>query len=389
MIKKMIKKIIVKLNLINLLSIFFYIFRICKVKKNKIVFMNFSGKGYGDNLKYIYLELNKSHHDFDYVWIIGKNIKNNHMPDNIRTVRFMSIRSFYEIATAKIWINNSRFDQFVKKRKNQVYIQTWHGGIALKKIEYDAYEKLSDYYHRVMRNDNKMIDAMISNCRFCENMYRNGFKYKGRILKIGSPRNDILVNLEEKEKSEILKKLEWNKEEKYLLYAPTFRKSYDRNPYDIDFKEVKQKLEDSTGFHWNIVIRLHPRIKEASKYIKNLDQFIDATSYDDVQELIAVCDLLITDYSSTMFEAMIADKKVILYANDIESYEDERGMYFKWEELPFPLCKNQEELMKAISRNQEICNEKDINYFKEKIGLYENGLACKKIVEYIMERIEK
>lgn len=342
------------------------------------------GKGYGDNPKYILEYLNQQKQKIDFVWLTS-NSNNTKFPKNIRTVKIFSIKSFFELATAKVWINNSRFDQFVIKRKEQFYIQTWHGGLALKKIEYDAEEKMSEYYKKVMKNDNKMIDIMLSNSKFCTEMYRRGFKYNGNILEVGSPRNDILINKNIEIKNNICEKYKINKKEKILLYAPTFRKKYDKNPYDIDFDLLKKTLLKKTGYKWNILIKLHPRISDATRYINNIENYIDVTGYSDMQELISSCDMLITDYSSTMFETMITNKPVILYANDIENYMNERGMYFKFKELPFPLTRNNYELEQCIKKVDFNDITKKYNDFKEKIGLNESGEASKIIGDKIIE----
>lgn len=385
--KKFLKTIIVKMNLINFFSIFFYVFRIFKIKNNKIVCINFSGKGYGDSPKYIAEELLNDKMQYDIVWLVN-NLNDENFPSNIRKVRIFSIKSYYELATAKIWINNSRFDQFVRKRKNQIYIQTWHGGLALKKIEYDAIDKLSEYYKKVMENDNKMIDYMISNSDFCTKMYRRAFKYKGEIIDIGTPRNDILVNYN----SDVRKKVEnyynIDSKKKILLYAPTFRNSYEKNPYDIDFLKLKNELEYITKDNWEIVVKLHPRISN-SDILKSKVLYIDASNYSDMQELIISCDLLITDYSSTMFESLIADKPVIIYANDIESYINERGLYFDFNELPFKLAKNNNELINIVRNNNIEELKKNYNIFKNKIVLKETGKSSSLICKLIKCEIEK
>lgn len=382
--KKILKKTIVRLNLIKTCSVFFYIFRLIPIKKNKIVFVNFSGKGYGDNPKYILNYLNnRQNENIDYVWLTS-NLNDKRFPKNVRRVKMFSIKSFFELATAKVWINNSRFDQFVIKRKGQFYIQTWHGGLALKKIEYDAEEKMSEYYKKVMKNDNKMIDLMLSNSTFCTNMYKRGFKYNGDILEVGSPRNDILINENSEIKNNICQKYRIDKNEKILLYAPTFRKNYDNNPYDIDFNLLKKILSETTGYKWNILIRLHPQISDASKYIKDISNYIDVTTYNDIQELIYSCDMLITDYSSTMFEAMIANKPVIIYANDISNYNNERGMYFDFSNLPFPLTKNNDELKQCIQNIKFDSIIEKYNLFKKNIGLNESGNASKIVGDLIL-----
>ena len=317
----MIKKIIVRLNLLKIISLVLYIFRIFPIKKNKVCFINFSGKGYGDNPKYITEEILKENEDIEIVWFV-KNIEKvkKEFPSRVRLVKIFSLRYLYELATAKVWVNNSRFDQFVIKRKGQYYIQTWHGGLALKKIEYDAADKMSEYYHKVMKNDNNLMDVMISNSKFCTEVYRRAFRFKGDIKEYGTPRNDFLLQKHDDTITKIRNFFDIKEDNKILLYAPTFRDKYLKNPYDIDFERVKKELEDKTKQKWKIIVKLHPRIENPEDLIKFNDDIINATKYPDVQELIYSCDLLITDYSSTMFESLIANKSVILYANDIENY---------------------------------------------------------------------
>ena len=385
---KKLKKIIVKYNLMNIPALLFYFFRIFKIKKEKIIFINFNGKGYGDSPKYICEELLKSNIKLDLVWVVN-NLDDIKFPEEVRKVKKYSLKYFYELSTANVWINNSRFDSFVKKRKKQLYIQTWHGGLALKKIEYDAYDKLSEYYKKVIINDNKMIDIMISNSEFCTQMYKRGFKFNKDILEIGTPRNDKLLKYNEIEIDEIKKKFNIEKDEKILLYAPTFRDSYINNPYDVDFEKIKAILEKKTNCKWKIVIRLHPKVKNPSELIVDIEKYIDATFYNDMQELILISDLLITDYSSTMFEAMISNKPAVIYAKDIKDYYNERGVYFNFEELPFPFAKNNNELANKVRglENTKVIN--CYNNFKEKVKLNESGKASYEISKIILERVKE
>ena len=227
----MIKKIIVRLNLLKIISLVLYIFRIFPIKKNKVCFINFSGKGYGDNPKYITEEILKENEDIEIVWFV-KNIEKvkKEFPSRVRLVKIFSLRYLYELATAKVWVNNSRFDQFVIKRKGQYYIQTWHGGLALKKIEYDAADKMSEYYHKVMKNDNNLMDVMISNSKFCTEVYRRAFRFKGDIKEYGTPRNDFLLQKHDDTITKIRNFFDIKEDNKILLYAPTFRDKYLKNP---------------------------------------------------------------------------------------------------------------------------------------------------------------
>ena len=148
-----IKKIIVKLNIVNILSIPLYIFRIFPIKNNRILFENFTGKGYADSPKSIAENLINSNDDYELYWVIKDNKFKKEFPSKIKAIKLYSLKYFYIMATAKVWVSNSRFDQYVIKRKQQFYIQTWHGGLGMKKIEYDAEDKLSEYYKKVMKKD--------------------------------------------------------------------------------------------------------------------------------------------------------------------------------------------------------------------------------------------
>ena len=196
--KNNMKNIIVKLNLINIISILYYVFRIFKIKTNKIFCQNFtSGKGIGDSPKYIALELLKDKDKkYDIVWAVKNKKDIKEVPKGIRLVKIYSIQYFYEMATAKIWISNTRFELFTRKRKGQFYIQTWHSPLRLKKIQNDANEYLSEYYKKCMKNDSKMIDVILSGCEFSTEIYKRAFLYDGRILEIGTPRCDIFFDKE-------------------------------------------------------------------------------------------------------------------------------------------------------------------------------------------------
>jgi len=383
MIKKL-KNLVVKLNIMNIFCLLFYILRAFKVKNNRIIFVSYHGKGYGDSGKYVVEELLKEKDKYEIIWATKKKEK---MPTDIKQIKFNSFSYFYYLSTAKIWVNNARFPQYVRKRKNQFYIQLWHGGLALKKIEYDAFDKMTPYYKKWMENDTNMTDLMVSNSNFCTNMYKRAFKYNGEIKEYGTPRNDSLINNINELSSKVRDYYSIKENENLVLYAPTFRNKYDANPYDINFKELQKTLERKKSVKWKIICRLHPIIKEHNKIIDVNCEFINATDYPDMQELIAACDILITDYSSTMFEAMIANKPVIIYANDIQEYNDERGMYFSFNELPFPLCKNNNEILEYIENNKIENIISNYPEFKQKIGIKEYGKASIEVANRIVKII--
>lgn len=362
----------------------YIIMRIFPIDKTKIVFVNYYGKGYGDNGKYIAESLIDSQNCLDLVWCVN-DINDNDFPNEIRKVKYKSIRYIYEMSTAKVWIDNTRKNQPVLKRKGQYYIQTWHGGIALKQIEKDVQDKLSCSYVNDAKKDSKLADYFISNSSFCTNMYRNSFWYYGKILEVGYPRCDILVNENIEIVNKIKKKLNINSNVNIFLYAPTFRNSGEINIYNINFNRVISKLENKFGGDWNILVRLHPNISNKSEFIRYSDKVINVSDYSDMYELLAVTDILMTDFSSTMFEFALRNKPIFLYAPDIKSYKEERNFYFDLYELPFSISEDLNELEKNLEKfNKEKYEEENIKFFNN-INSFDSGKASMEVANLVMQ----
>lgn len=368
-----------------------YFFNLFPIEKNSIFVSNYNGKGYGDSAKPIIEELNKKNNKYRIYWLVEniKDIKPNDFPKNIIPVQKDSLNYFFHICTSSVWLDNRRPIIELNKRKKQFYIQLWHGGIALKKIEKDAEKSLKKRYVRAAKKDSKKINIMISNSKFCTKLYKTSFWYNGVIKEYGLPRNDILINKENHTNitDKVKKHFNIDKNEKILLYAPTFRKDLSIKAYNVDFKKLEQILEKKYKTKWRILVKLHPNIDEQkANQLLVTKKMINASKYSDMQELMIASDILISDYSSVMFEFSFMDKPVFLYANDINDYVDDRGFYFDLNNLPYKLSTNNEELFNAINQFNKDDYLKVLHSFFNQIGLKESGQASKKIVEDI-ERV--
>ena len=348
------------------------------LQKNKIILWSDNFKSFGCSPKYIALYLAENYPEkFDIVWVMDRERKiPQDMPTGIRIVRYFSMDYLREIATAKIIICNVRTgdSHYFKKRKGQYYIQTWHSSLRLKKIEGDA-PSLPENYVNVAREDSQKIDLLLSGCQFSSEIYRRAFWYKGEILEKGTPRCDVFF----KDSSEIRKKVfsyfDISPEKKFVLYAPTFRKNKKAEFYHMDFAMLQKAL----GPEWVIGCRLHPNIHDKITSIYALPM----SDYSDMQELLLSCDMLITDYSSSMFDLLVAGKKCALYVPDLEEYiENERGLYFNIEQLPFPKAKDMEMLCNRIQNwdGYDIACKKFLN----QIGNFEDGNAAKAVAERVL-----
>jgi CDP-glycerol glycerophosphotransferase len=320
----------------------YYAFRLFPIDNNKIFIVNFDGKGYGESPKYIVEEIIKRQLNYKMVWAV-KN-KTNSFPEIVIPVYINSVRAIYEEVTAKIWINNTRKDLCVRKRKNQFYIQTWHGDFCFKKIEKDVENTLPKEYIQRAKHDSGLIDVFLSSSQSRTVLYKTAFWYKGEIFECGSPREDIFFHSHESIKNKVFKYFNIKDNNiRIILYAPTFRNVSlthgNLDIYKLDWNLLLNRIREKTSSSWIVFSRLHPNLVRLSAIVssKNYnDIIIDATYYDDIQELIVASDILITDYSGCMYEFALLNKPVFLYVNDYKDYFLERGFYVDLESLPFP-----------------------------------------------------
>lgn len=360
-------------------TVFFFLF---PVKNNKILFINFLGKGFGCNPKYIALELLSRDKDYDIVWLV--NDKTSQFPDGIRKVIYRSIGALYEVATAKVIITNVKNDLRLIKKKEQFIIQTWHGSYSAKLLEKDASDKLNKDYLKESQKNSKQTDLFLSNSRVLSNCYREAFWCECEIMECGFPRNDILFAESESINYDVRQKLSLRMDSKLLLYAPTFRDDGSTEGYNIDCDMLKSVLSNM-GKDWKILIRMHPNVNSDDYTFAFNDDIIDVSKYPDMQELLIASDILVTDYSSSVFEFAVMGKPVFIFASDIEHYQRVRGLKDDFFDTPYPICRTNQELKTSIeSFNFDRCGEIS-NKFMKVFGGVDDGKASKRVVDRIIK----
>ncbi len=366
--------------------ILYRVFAIFPIKNNKIFIVSYNGKDYGDNGKYIANALLASGKNYQIVWSV-KNLETS-VPDKVRKVKYLSLKAIYHEVTAKVWIDNCRKENWVRKRKGQFYIQTWHGDIALKRIEKDVEVALSPLYVKNAVYDSKMADLFVSGNDWMSELYHKSFWYNGEIAKVGYPRRDILYNNEVK--NELKEKLNIDKDTKVLLYAPTFRKKQLEQPtpdlsvYKLPWDKVLSALETRFGGKWVGVIRLHPAVTKMAKDLQLPQNVIDLTNYPDMQELLAVADVCISDYSSSFMEFSVTGKPSFIYATDYDDYKADRDTYFEFEELPFKFAQTEQQLVQnVLNFDDEEFEKLHEQFYTQRLKMYEEGNASNQIAQII------
>lgn len=333
------------------------IFKYLPVKKNRIIFDNFGGRGYGENPKYIAEVLHQKEINLQMVWLIN-NMENYEFPKYICPVKIDSVRALYMRATAKVWIDNVRHRHPIKKKENQVYLQTWHGAMGAKRIEGEAEALLDKKYIEEAKYDGKIVNAILVDNSMQEQQMLRGFWLNSDVefLRYGIPRNDqFMRDKNDLEKISALRnKLFMNKSYYYVLYAPTFRDDFSTKGYEIDFESVIIAFEKITGKKTKIIIRLHPNAAFQKKYITFSDNIIDGNIYPDIKDLSLVSNAVISDYSSSLFDFALLEKPAFVCALDYEDYKEKRGFIKEFYEFPFPIAKSNYELIKIITSSTSI-----------------------------------
>ena len=349
-----------------------------------MVLSSFGGKGFGDNPKAIALELLKADPSLDLVWLTRN--PDLELPQGIRPCRFGTPQAVRELSTAKVWVDNSRGGAHYKK-KGQFYLQTWHG-FALKCIEASA-KNLPQHYVQQAKADSQRIDLLISNSDFMTELYRRDFWYDGQIAAFGSPRNDVFFHPTDAG-DQVRDFFGLSADTKLLLYAPTFRDDGSVEAYGLDAEGALNACEVRFGGKWSALLRLHPNAAALSEGLFAYDgqRLIDATAYPDMAELLQAADLLITDYSSSMFDYALSGKPCIRFATDLEEYQKGRDFYFPLDCLPFPLAQSNEELISLLQTLKLQDCQRKWQEFALRQGFCEDGKASQRCVQWILEKLK-
>lgn len=383
----------------KLQSILFYLCRIFPVNKKKIVFCSIEGTaGYTCNPKYIAEEFIRRDEGYELIWLVNDISKS--FPEEIKVIHNTLWNRAYQLSTAHFWIDNSRKQLEVRKRKGQIYIQTWHAKLGFKPTCLDRGSSFSKIAYLISKHDSDLIDYVLSNSQWYDNTLSTGMIYSGSILRTGSPRCDILVNDRERRRKEVRELYHLTQDSKIIMYAPTFRggnqgidRTIEINKGSLDYDRLLQTLEKKFTGKWYMFLRLHPQLVArnfeigGTDFEKNTEKIIDISHVDDMYEILAGCDAFITDYSSAAFDAAVMKIPVFLYTDDYKDYEAERGsLLWDLEKLPFPNAIDNEGLEKQMMEFDEEKYIKDLKCLFVDTQMEENGKAAKMVFSFLKQQ---
>ena len=259
------------------------------------------------------------------------------------------------------------FISFMRVKKNQEVVQLWHGPGAFKTMGLSRNDKKPSKLKKLLTHRNYTKAIVTSDeIKWC---YRDAFNMDINDIKsVGFPRTDIFFdkNYIKSTKEKLLKKYHQIKGKKVIMFAPTYRgvslaKSYyDYSKLDID-KIYKELNKD-----YIFIVKMHPGLMDYAnkkKFFDSLkkypDFYCDFTSYRDINDLLLITDVLITDYSSVIFDYLLVNKPIVYFTYDLDEYEDNRGLYYPFEEYVYgSIAKNSNELIKAIKKEDMMLDKR-------------------------------
>lgn len=374
-----------------------YYYKYCRVREDLVLYEAYFGKGLLCNPYAIFLELLEDP-DFahlTHIWVLADDRSDTVLLETYRNhprVRFVKRHSgeyLKYLCSAKYLVNNVSFHNYFIKKPGQIYVNTWHG-IPLKTLGFDMPNGGLETSN-IIRNF-LQTDYMVSASPFLTQIYRKAYKlenlYPGKIIEEGYPRLDLLTRFD---RAKILEKLksygvEIDPNRKVVLFAPTWRgKSYAQASADVDFyfsfrDELEQALGDSG---YQILIKVHQRVYELAK--EKLTDSCFIPSAVDANEVLAVTDILVSDFSSIYIDFLATGRPILFYIPDLESYSTERGLYRSPSHLPGPCTGSAAQIGDWISRIGEVRAEYAQRYQEERAwsnGCHAGGIS-RKIVDIV------
>jgi CDP-glycerol glycerophosphotransferase len=353
-----------------------------------IFYESYHGRNFSGNPLAIFLALQKTNEFNSYTHIIVENQRSPFIErliqyPNVKIVAVNDRNYIRYLAVAKYLINNTSFPFYFIKRKEQLYINTWHG-TPLKTLGLDIKNAgMSD--HKNIQRNLLQVDLFISPNQFTYEKLLKSHDIKeifsGKIADIGYPRVDLTLQTN---REDVLHSLRLPLNKKIVLYAPTWRGSVGKE------KDSSKKLLDEVtelkhllGDEYTVLLKSH---YFAYKYFieNNLNEMC-VPNWFDTNMLLAGIDILITDYSSIFFEFLPTNKPIIFYGDDIELYSEERGFYLSLDTLPGPLCRQIKDVAIHIldENNTKALYQEKYNHYMQMYCYNDDGNASSRFIDIV------
>lgn len=374
-----------------------------------VVFSEYWGTGFGCNPRAIFERMREVAPHLKPVWIIEPD-KGRSLPAGVRQIPPDSHRRWPVFARAKYFVNNVNFPGVYVKRPGQVHIQTMHG-TPLKYCGLDVMRSAVSSsavapMRTLPRQDGQVVvtddarnrqefadllrrsdrwDYALSSNAYSTEMWSHAYPCSYTWLEYGYPRNDVLVRATEADRAAARVRLGVAEDATLVLYAPTFREGIGDTSLRIDFAALVEQLPEDFVF----ILRAHhtttlgPRIKELTR----TGRILEGSSIPSIVDCYLAADALITDYSSVMFDYGILDRPIVIYADDWDSYRENRGTYFDLLAAPPGHVAVNERELAAILGSRAYDDDESARRrerFRARFCTFDDGDAAESVIRRVM-----
>jgi CDP-glycerol glycerophosphotransferase len=345
-----------------------------------VVFASWSSQ-YSDNPRAISEELHRRGAPVSHLFLLGADP--GEVPAHVRGLPAGSREAVAALEAAPYIVSNDVLPDDFHKAPGARYVQTWHG-TPLKRIAYDVprwtFFKAKEYETWLPR-DVARWDLLLSPNRHSSEVLRGAFRYEGEILETGYPRNDVLLSPERDAiRARVREQLELRDDQTAVLYAPTWRDT-DTFRLELDLRAVERAL----GPGHVVLLRTHWIVAAAAAEAGPGVRLV--SGYQDVRDLYLAADVLLTDYSSAMFDFAVTGRPMLFYVYDLDRYRDEiRGFYFDFQaEAPGPLLPTTDAVIAALRDLDAVVARHAEAYarFRERFCHLEDGRAAARVIDAV------
>lgn len=358
-----------------------------------ILYESYFGKQFSDSPRDIFEELNRR--GCESKQLVAVRDRQFTVPEGAVPVVYRSKEYFRALARSRHIVTNTHLPAIFQRSPGQTVLQTWHG-VGTKKIGMDIGKVgfANESYKDNIASETRSWDYLISPNPFCSPILSRAFAYRGNLLETGAPRNDIFHRADRDEiAASVRRQLGIAPDKKIVLYAPTWRDNlHSRGKYRLDLRVDLAELAGKLGDGYAVVFRKHSNI--ADQLPGHMAAAVtDASDYPDIQKLLLVTDVLISDYSTTMCDFANTGRPMLFFTYDLDNYRNVlRDFYFDFEEtVPGPLIFDEAELAQAVAEADAIRRDHDDKYaaFQQRFCAWDDGGATTRVVDAVFSEVDR
>lgn len=356
--------------------------------RDVVLYESYFGKQFSDSPRELFAELRRRGLGLEHV--IAVRDQQVAVPRGATAVAYRSKEYYALLAQARYIVTNTHLPNCFRRSDGQTVLQTWHG-VGTKKIGLDiaAAQFANKAYHENIRNgESDNWDYLVSPNPFTSPILRRAFAFRGTLLETGVPRNDIFHRPDNCDHAaQIRSRLGIDSSRKIVMYAPTWRDNIHDGPgrYRLDLRFDLYEASRKLGDEYVLIFRKHSNIVD--RLPGGSGSVIDVSDYPEVQELLLVTDILVSDYSTLMCDFANTCRPMLFYTYDLENFRDVlRGFYFDFEnEVPGPLITDKADIVPTIIGAENVRAEYDEKYraFAQRFCPWDDGHATERVVDVV------